>query len=183
LFVLDALPFATAAPLLEWAPLVLVAANALDRVLEWGVKVDLAIVFPEEVETATQMLSSQAPVSITALAGGQTFLTQGLSLLRDKGQTAVNILTTASDAFNDAARFVPKLQVNILQEHLKWSAIPPGRFEKWFPADTRLYIHKSIPGQRVDLQKLEAENGVWINRQAGLVSIGSEVLFWVGEEL
>lgn len=182
LFVLDALPFALAAPLLEWAPLVLVTENALEHVQEWGIKIDVALATPGQAQHAAQILSDQAPVTIAELLKGESFLTKGLSLLDERGQTAVNILSTADEAFEEAAKFSPRLQVCILQENLKWSAIPSGRFEKWYPDGVHLHLRKSTPSQEFDLQGLEAENEFLVNRRAGLVSIRSQQLFWVGEE-
>jgi hypothetical protein len=182
LFVLDALPFAVAAPLLEWAPLVLVAESALEHVLEWGIKIDVALATPGQAQHAAQILSEQAPVTIAELLKGESFLTKGLSVLGDRGQTAVNILSTA-DAFEEAAKFSSRFQVCILQETLKWSAIPSGQFEKWYPGGVRLHLRKSAPSQVFDLQGLEAENELLVNHRAGLVSIRSGQFFWVGEEL
>ena len=182
LFVLDALPFALAAPLLEWAPLVLVAENALEHVQEWGIKIDVALSMPGQAQHAAQILSGQAPVTIAELLRGESFLTKGLSLLSDQGQTAVNILSTADEAFEEAAKFSPRLQVCILQENLKWSAIPSGQFEKWYPDGVRLHFRKSMPSQVLDLQGLTVENELLVNHRPGLVSIRSQQLFWVGEE-
>jgi hypothetical protein len=183
LFVLDALPFAVAAPLLEWAPLVLVAENALEHVQEWGIKIDVALIASEQAQYAAQILSEQAPVTIAELQKGESFLIQGLSVLEARGQTAVNILSTADNTFEEAAKFSARFQLCILQENLKWSAIPSGRFGKWYPGGTRLRLRKSTPSQRFDLQGLEAENELAVNHRAGLVSIRSGPLFWVGEEL
>ncbi|SHH85497.1 hypothetical protein SAMN04488109_5600 [Chryseolinea serpens] len=182
LFVLDALPFAVAASLLEWAPLVLVAESALEQVQEWGIKIDIALATPGQAHHAAQMLSEQAPVTITELLTGESFLTKGLSVLADRGQTAVNILSTTDDVFEEAAKFSPRLQVCILQEHLKWSAIPSGQFEKWYPGGVHLHLRKSAPSQVFDLQGLETENELLVNHRPGLVSIRSRQLFWVGEE-
>jgi hypothetical protein len=183
LFVLDALPFAVAAPLLEWAPLVLVAESALDQVQEWGIKIDIVLATPGQAQRATQIVSEQAPVTITELLTGESFLTKGLSELEGLGQAAVNILAASNDVFDEVAKFCPRLQMCILQEHLKWSAIPSGRFEKWYPAGVNLQVRKSVPSQVLDLQGLETENEFLVNRQAGLVSICSGQFFWVGEEL
>jgi hypothetical protein len=183
LFVLDALPFAVAAQLLEWAPLVLVAEGVLEHVQEWGIKIDIALATPGQSHHAAQMLSEQAPVTITELLTGESFLTKGLKVLTDQGQTGVNILATADDVFEEAAKFSPRLQVCILQEDLKWSAIPSGRFEKWYPGGVGLHLRRSAPSQGFDLTGLEAENERLVNRQAGLVSIRSGQPFWVGEAL
>jgi len=183
LFVLDALPFVVAAPLLEWAPLVLVAESVLEHVQEWGIKIDIALATPGQAQHAAQILSEQEPVTITELLKGESFLTKGLSVLDDQGQTAVNILSTADDAFEEAAKFSHRLQINILQENLKWSAIPSGLFEKWYPGGVRLHLRKSTPPQVFDLQGLEAENELLVSHRAGLVSIRSGQFFWVGEEL
>jgi len=183
LFVLDALPFAVAAPLLEWAPLVLVAESALEHVQEWGIKIDVVLATPGQAQHAAQILSEQTPVTIAELSNGESFLTKGLSVLKHGGQTAVNILSTGDDAFEEAAKFSPHLQICILQESLKWSAIPSGPFEKWYPGGVRLHLRKSIPSQTFDLQGLDAENELVVNHRAGLVSIRSGQFFWVGEEL
>jgi len=183
LFVLDALPFAVAAPLLEWAPLVLVAGNVLEYVQEWGIKIEVVLATPGQGQDAAQILSGQVPVTIAELLKGESFLTKGLSMLEDRGQTAVNILSTADEAFDEAARFSPRVQVCILRENMKWSAIPSGQFEKWYPGGTRLQLRKGTPSQVIDLEGLEAENELWVSHKAGLVSIRSAQFFWVGEAL
>lgn len=183
MFVLDALPFAIAAPLLEWAPLVLVAESALEHVQEWGIKIDVALATPGRAQHAARILSEQAPVTIAELQKGESFLTKGLSVLDDRDQTGVNILSTADGTFEEAAKFSPHLQLCILQENLKWSAIPSGQFGKWYPGGVRLHLRRSIPSQVFDLRGLEAENELLVNHRAGLVSIRSGQFFWVGEEL
>ena len=64
LFILEPISFQVASPLLEWAPLVLVSANALDDVLRWGIKIDVVLVEKSRVETLTRNLLEQVPIKI-----------------------------------------------------------------------------------------------------------------------
>ena len=43
LLILDALAFDIAGPLLEWAPLVVVAQSAVDEVMLWNIKMDVVL--------------------------------------------------------------------------------------------------------------------------------------------
>src|SRR5688572_18870164 len=64
LLILDPVPVSLAGPLLEWAPIIMVSGNALEEVLTWQIKIDIALTTPAKEEVTKEKLLSQAPIKV-----------------------------------------------------------------------------------------------------------------------
>lgn len=182
LFILDPISFQLAGPLLEWAPLVLVLDNALEDVLGWGIKIDVVLAEESCAEEVKQILAEQGPVTILTYAPGQPPIINALSFLTGTKQVGVNIMTAVSDhGFAQAEKCMGRLQVNLVDEKLKWSAIAAGSFQKWLPAHANLRIRKSVGSQIIHFEGLAEKEDGFESTTNGIISIRSEQLFWVGE--
>jgi len=182
LFILDPLPFQLASPWLEWAPLVLVSDNALEDVLQWGIKMDLVLAEDSRVEMLMQRLVEQAPVKIISHPCGESSIMNALSFLIDSKQWGVNIMATVQeDVFVRTEKFRHQLQVNLFDEKLKWSAISAGNFEKWLAVGANLQIRKSFESQSIQFQGLTQTESGFEAITNGIVNIWSNQLFWVAE--
>jgi hypothetical protein len=183
LFILDPLPFQLAGPLLEWAPLVIVSENALEEVLQWGIKIDVVLAADSRVERVKPGLSVQAPVKILSYRPGESPMMKALSFLLSSKQTAVNIITSVSEeVFVPAEVFMHQLQINLFDENLKWSAISTGNFEKWLSVRTNLRIRKCFVTQSVQSQGLIESKDCFESTADGIINIRSDQSFWVAEQ-
>ncbi len=75
LLIMDALavPFEQVQELLEWSPTVMVTEYALVEVLNWGIKVDVAIMITKNVPTWTASLQDQLPLKIISCNSEKEF--------------------------------------------------------------------------------------------------------------
>jgi len=182
LFILEPISFQVASPLLEWAPLVLVSENVLDDVLRWGIKIDVVLAVDSRVETLTQNLFEQVPIKILSYGPTETAMMKGLDFLIDRKQSGVNIMTVVlDDLFVQTEKFLDQLQISLLDETWKWSAVSRCDFEKWFPKSTTLRVRKSFGLQSIQCQGLMAKRDFFESTADGIVVIRSNQLFWVAE--
>ncbi|MBA4054347.1 MAG: hypothetical protein C0490_06520 [Marivirga sp.] len=182
LFIIDAISFDIAGPLLEWAPLVLVAENALDSTLQWGIKIDVVLAVDSNVNKLTKELVDQAPIKILSHHPGESCLVNGLHFLISSKHSHVNVLASPGDAvFMHLENFTHSLQVSLIDDHLKWSAITSGKFEKWVEANTKFQLRKNSASQEILIDGLKPTNGELESTTAGLITMRSEKPFWVAE--
>ena len=182
LLILDALTFDVAAPLLEWAPLVVVAHRAIDSVLLWNIKIDVVLAEEKNVNDLNSTLAAQAPVTILAHASNESPLTNALHYLIRKKQNGVNILSANPvETFVLAEEFADQIQINAIDGSVRWSAIASGHFEKWMAAGTILFLRDNETEQTIDLQNLKKVDHYYHCIADGMVRLESKSLFWLGE--
>jgi hypothetical protein len=180
LFILDGLSFELAAPLLEWSPLVVVADSAVDKVLSWGIKMDVVLQQHYAREQLEEMLADQAPVQVVS-CGSASALATGLNFLVENLQKAVNVLIHSSvDFFESSKEFCNQIQLVAINENQKWSAVTSGKFEKWMNEGSSVLIfqYKEQPVQAHGLLKTEV---AWVVPRTALITIEANPVFWVGE--
>ena len=181
LFILDALSLELAGPLLEWAPLVIVTDVVLPAVLRWGIKVDGVFVQVDRMEEMNLQLNDQAPVEIISYNDQNDLLSTAFTFLIERQQKAVNVMAETSDfLFATINRFSQKIQVDVFATDINWLCIHGGRYEKWFPAKTRLMI-KIEEKQNILSTGLSHQLEYWESNKDGMVTIQSDRSFWVGE--
>ena len=107
---------------------------------------------------------------------------KGLDFLIDRKQSGVNIMTVVlDDLFVQTEKFLDQLQISLLDETWKWSAVSRCDFEKWFPKSTTLRVRKSFGLQSIQCQGLMAKRDFFESTADGIVVIRSNQLFWVAE--
>ena len=181
LLIHEALPQALTEPLLEWAPLVMVIDSALENVLLWGIKIDVVFVRIGEVNHWRESLADQAPIKIISYQPDEDPLETAFYFLISSKQQAVSILTRQPDwVISKSEILVTQLDVVLLSETVRWSVIRSGHFEKWVPANTKLFIQHRAP---LDCKGLRLQNNTYEATREGLISIQSQAPFWVGETL
>lgn len=179
LLIVDALGLPLIEPLLEWAPQVMVFENALDQVLDWGIKIDVVIAKPGSGEILAQKLESQAPVKFLSGNAGED-VALALYFLISTRQKAVSIVTANADAlFDKLDTFLPQLGITLLTDTVKWSGIASGSYKKWLPATSRLLVHgHAMPALPDGLKKAD---GAYEVLRDGFVTMAPGTPFWVGE--
>jgi hypothetical protein len=178
LFVLEKSSIHLATPLLEWVPLVMVADDVLEDVLQWGIKIDVVLQAQLPLSVVEQLVVDQQPVEILSAEPGQVVST-GLQFFIDEGYEAVNVIGSSDDhVFQSIEQVASRLQVAIFTSDVKWSLITSGVFEKWMPADYSFQIRS---GGNFQTEGITQNGSSWRTVSERMVSIKAETPFWVGE--
>ncbi len=128
--------------LLEWSPTVIVTSNALDKVLEWGIKIDTVVAQFSEIEVLKPKLKVQSPVQLLAFESTD-LLNAAYIFLKDHDRKAVNVL---ADIFNSKVldlikEFSTLMDSVLFYNDQKWVYMKSGRFEKWVSTGHVFGIH------------------------------------------
>lgn len=178
LIIADVVSFTEAAPLLEWAPLVVVTESALDHFLSWGVKSDAVTAKVENIGIIEEKVAHQKPVEI--LVEKKSDLETAFQFLITKNQHAANIF---SDSFERdlpvLQKWHPLINMTVFCESIKWSQIPTGLLRKWYPPHSSIQVLGSEP---VSIQnELKAARCSFQSDREGMIEIKSGSGFWIGE--
>src|SRR5688572_9089605 len=111
-------------PLLEWAPLVMVYDHSLDRILDSGIKIDVAIAISKKPEDLLDDLKDQMPVKIVSCLPGENPLEKCIQFLTTSKQAALNIICDNPDSIMQAIdQYDPPMNVSVLTASIRWSLI------------------------------------------------------------
>jgi hypothetical protein len=178
LLIIDPINFEMVQPLLEWAPLVLVADVSVEEILLWGIKIDL-VVETHNGEEIRSLLDGHGPVKF--LSSKHHILEDALEFLVRDNHSAVSVITNHPESYFDIAQqFAGKIKITFLASTLKWSLISTGIFNKWFPGGTSLWLPASIVLQTENLQS-EADRHTVV--KDGMVKVAGKDIFWIAEEV
>jgi thiamine pyrophosphokinase len=156
--------------LLEWSPLVIVSATALEGVLRWGIKIDVLLT-PDIGEEYDQVKIDQSPLDILHYKEAQSELAAGLQFLCGRKQFNVNVLVSEpSHYFSVAASYSDRISIVLLAGKFKWHFVGNGSYSKWLPSQTKLKLFSN--------NSLEAV----VSTETGLYQHEQLLPFWVGEE-
>lgn len=133
--------------LLEWSPVVVVLDNAIDRVLQLDIKVDVLLGDFDGDFDPEIYKEKQYPLEIVHTPNQEkTDLEKALDYLVEKGHKAVNIVwATGKRADHTLANITnivsyrDKIKIVIIDDHSKIFLLPK-RFEKWYPAQTSISL-------------------------------------------
>ncbi|ALM48199.1 thiamine pyrophosphokinase [Flavobacterium psychrophilum] len=133
--------------LLEWSPLVIVLDNAMPRVMELGIKVDVLLGDFDRGFDAEYYRSQQYPLEIVHTPDqDKTDLEKAFEYLIGRGFPAVNVIwATGRRAdhtitnITNIVRFRGQLKIVVLDDHSKIFLLP-SKFEKWYPSGTPLSL-------------------------------------------
>jgi thiamine pyrophosphokinase len=133
--------------LLEWSPIVVVLDNAIDRVLQLDIKVDVLLGDFDGDFDPEIYKEKQYPLEIVYTPNQEkTDLEKALDYLVEKGHKAVNIVwATGKRADHTLANITnivsyrDKIKIVIIDDHSKIFLLPK-RFEKWYTANTPISL-------------------------------------------
>ena len=133
--------------LLEWSPVVVVLDNAIDRVLQLDIKVDVLLGDFDGDFDPEIYKEKQYPLEIVHTPNQEkTDLEKALDYLVEKGHKAVNIVwATGKRADHTLANITnivsyrEKIKIVIIDDHSKIFLLPK-RFEKWYTANTPISL-------------------------------------------
>jgi hypothetical protein len=181
LMILGNFSFESVESLLEWAPMVIISENVLEKVLSWGIRVDAVIVRMEDVAGVQSRLHEVQVVKLVIVDEEVEFATAGLKFLIEKGQSDVNLFVERLEKIQPFLKeFFPSLDMVVFDENERW--IPStSTFEKWVVEGTQVKVRKTVPDQELLLSGLQAVDGVYRADAEGMISISSPELIWIGE--
>lgn len=154
--------------LLEWSPTVLVNAQAYEKVVSLGIKIDAVVGALVGVEL-------QEDVKIIPTANASLF--EVLDYLVSEKYPAVNVISSIKH-FDDYTCFLPHINLVLFTERAKYYAIKNG-FSVWKPRNTRIlvdivtYFEADNLYQETENEFVVAEDGMVVFRfQAPYLFIG-----------
>ncbi|MCZ8196507.1 MAG: thiamine diphosphokinase [Flavobacterium sp.] len=133
--------------LLEWSPIVIVLDNAIDRVLQLDIKIDVLLGDFDDNFNPELYKEKQFPLEIVyAPNQDKTDLEKAFDYLIEKGHKAVNVVwATGKRAdhtitnITNIVSYRDKLKIVILDDHSKIFLLPT-KFEKWYTAKTPISL-------------------------------------------
>ena len=133
--------------LLEWSPIVVVLDNAIDRVLQLDIKVDVLLGDFDNNFDPEIYKEKQYPLEIVHMPNqDKTDLEKALDYLIEKGHKAVNIVWAtgkrADHTLTNITNIVSyrnKIKIVMLDDHSKIFLLP-NKFEKWYTANTPISL-------------------------------------------
>jgi hypothetical protein len=180
LLILDAraISFGRVQELLEWMPTVIVSTDQVETVTGWGIKIDIVLTPLADVEIWKNKLADQAPVKFLSYNPEDAPLSIAFYFLAASKATAVNCLLHNVDELTKIESF-GGLDVEVFLNNKLWRWIKTGHFEKWIPANTKLYL---LP-EHLKSEFAEFALGYFQVVKDGIVVFNSKHSFWIGEEL
>lgn len=133
--------------LLEWAPIVVVLDNAIERVLQLDIKIDVLLGDFDDDFDPEIYKEKQYPLEIVTIPDqNKTDLEKAFDFLIEKGHKAVNVVWAtgkrADHTITNITNIVSyrnKLKIVILDDHSKIFLLP-NKFKKWYPANTPISL-------------------------------------------
>jgi hypothetical protein len=178
LFILDPVSYSLIAPLLEWVPLVITTQVALDKILSWGIKVDMVLFTEDQRVEISYKTSDQWPITLVPCDQELDFLRVGLAQLRGKGHRASHVMVENAHAIFEKVQNTD-LTISILDKACYWTYWN-RKYAKYLPVGEALVLEGTIENQdfvSADKRILPGKFRV----ESSHVTIESNAGFWVGE--
>ena len=133
--------------LLEWSPIVIVLDNAIERVLQLDIKIDVLLGDFDDEFNPEIYKEKQFPLEIVHTPNqDKTDLEKAFDYLIEKGHKAVNVVwATGKRAdhtitnITSIVQYRNKLKIVILDDHSKVFLLPE-KFEKWYTKKTPISL-------------------------------------------
>lgn len=167
----DSSSLETVQELLEWSPSIIVDESQLDRVLTWGIKIDMVLFQDNNEEETTKKVAEQWPIKLIPYGSNENPVDRALDFLVIHNYPSVNILTHEPDILHQLLSFQSKLDITIIQKDIRWSLIRTDHYSKKVADHTQVYILNS---NFIKAPVILDEGKVYIQQTPP---------FWVGEAL
>lgn len=163
--------------LLEWNPTVIIAESSLEKVLGWGIKIDVVLAPAERIQSLTQTLHHQAPIQFISFRNESEMIARVIKFLEAGNQKALNVLANSWEDFKSFE--ISTLNYELFFEGKRWSFVKDGRFRKWYERDVQLYVYPNT----VQLSSISGASKFLRTENNGIVQLESVLPFWIGEEV
>lgn len=187
-FILDVegISFDTVAPLLEWSPTLLVAQEAVEVVLGWGIKIDIILASQAFQNENEHLLEEQYPLRFLTVSS-LSALDEGVHYLLASQHKGVHLVGFNHQNHQQLDEKIFDLDLTLLDGDWKYYPIKSGKFSKWFvAAEIRLLASENqlVEVSNADgtllfpvryLTQLEVPEGISTCSGTGI--------FWIGEQV
>jgi hypothetical protein len=187
-FILDVegISFDTVAPLLEWSPTLLVAQEAVEVVLSWGIKIDSILASQAFQNENGHLLEEQYPLRFLTVSS-LSALDEGVHYLLASQHKGVHLVGFNHQKHQELEEKIFDLDLTLLDGDWKYYPIKGGKFSKWFvAAEIRLLAPEN--------QLVEVSNAdgtllfpvcylTQFEVPEGISTCSSTGIFWIGERV
>jgi len=182
----EGISFEMVAPLLEWSPTLLVAQEAVEVVLSWGIKIDVILGTLEFQRDQLHLLEEQYPLRFLTVSTG-TALEEGIHYLLVSQHKGVHLVGFDHQKHQHLEEKIHHLDLTLVDGDWKYYPVKGGKFSKWFaPAEIRLLASENQPVEVSNangsllfpvcyLTQLEVPEGI--------STFSSSDIFWIGEQV
>ncbi len=133
--------------LLEWSPLVIVLDNAIERVHELNIKVDILLGDFDNDFDATSFIALQQPIEVIHTPDqNKTDLEKAFDYLIERKIPAVNVIWATGKRtdhtitnLTSIVQYRNNLKIVILDDHSKVFLLP-RKYQKWYVAKTNISL-------------------------------------------
>lgn len=182
----DDYDFELVSEILEWSPTVMVAQDALDKVLSWGIKIDRVIADKVFKQSKMHLLEEQFPLEFLT-SNGESFLDKGINFLLASGHTAAVILGFDHTKVKELEPLLSSLDLVIYDGPIRYFPAKLGILKKWLPAGS-VQLH-GAENSFIELSTSKGSRLIQINHatfvevEEGLITFKGNGIFWIGEFL
>ena len=178
--------FDTVAPLLEWSPTLLVAQEAVEVVLSWGIKIDIILANQAFQNENGHLLEEQYPLLFLTVSS-LSALEEGVHYLLASQHNGVHLVGFDHQNHQQLEEKIFDLDLTLLDGDWKYYPIKGGKFSKWFvAAEIRLLASEN--------QLVEVSNAdgtllfpvcylTQLEVPEGISTCSSTGIFWIGEQV
>jgi len=187
-FILEAegISFDAVAPLLEWSPTLLVAQEAVEVVLSWGIKIDVILATSSFQEENSYLLEEQYPLRFLTVSSVST-LEEGVHYLLTSQHKGVHLVGFNHQNHQQLEEKIFDLDLTLLDGDWKYYPVKEGRFSKWFvPSEIRLLASEN---QLVEVSNTDGSllfpvcYLTQLEVPEGNSTCSSTGIFWIGERI
>ena len=182
----EGISFETVAPLLEWSPTLLVAQEAVEVVISWGIKIDVVLGTLEFQKENIHLLEEQYPLRFLTVSTGST-LEEGIHYLLASQHKGVHLVGFDHQNHQELEEKIHLLDLTLLDGDWKYYPVKGGKFSKWF-------VSSEIRLLATENQPLEISNAngqllfpvqylTQIEVPEGTSTFSSTRIFWIGERI
>jgi len=182
----EGISFETVAPLLEWSPTLLVAQDAVEVVLSWGIKIDVVLGTLEFQRDQLHLLEEQYPLRFLTVSTG-TALEEGIHYLLASQHKGVHLVGFDHQKHQHVEEKIYHLDLTIVDGDWKYYPVKGGKISKWFaPAEIRLLASENQP---VEVSNSEGSllfpvfYLTQLEVPEGISNFSSTGIFWIGEQV
>ena len=182
----EGISFDTVAPLLEWSPTLLVAQEAVEVVLSWGIKIDVVLGTLEFQIENRHLLEEQYPLRFLTVSS-LSALEEGIHYLLASQHKGVHLVGFNHQNHQQLEKKILHLDLTLVDGDWKYYPVKGGKFSKWFaPSEIRLLATENQPVEVSNtdgsllfpvcyLTQLEVPEGI--------STFSSTGIFWIGERV
>ena len=178
--------FDTVAPLLEWSPTLLVAQEAVEVVLSWGIKIDIILASQAFQNENGHLLEEQYPLRFLTVSS-LSALEEGIHYLLASQHKGVHLVGFDHHNHQQLEEKIFDLDLTLLDGDWKYYPIKGGKFSKWFvAAEIRLLASEN---QLVEVSNTDGTllfpvcYLTQLEVPEGISTCSSTGIFWIGEQV